>query len=133
MNLKLLSDAISTVAMCNSCKNPQNQFTLRELRSSRKGLARRFHLLCSSCSAATYFYYSSKDRKNAFDINIKSVHTNCQGTGLAGLTKIAGILDLLPPVTAKAHNNIVKTLSSKSVTAREKVLNEAANDLKKVY
>ena len=69
MNLKLLNDAISTAAMCNSCKNPQSQLTFRELRSSRKGLARRFYLLCSSCSAATYFYSSSKDRKNAFDIN----------------------------------------------------------------
>ena len=38
-------------------------------KSSRKGLAQRFHLLCSSCSAATYFYSSSKDRKNGFDIN----------------------------------------------------------------
>ena len=50
-----------------------------------------------------------KDRKNAFDINIKSVHASCQGTGLAGITKIAGILDIPPPVTAKAYNNIVKT------------------------
>ena len=134
MNLKLLNDAISTVAMCNSCKNPQSQLTLREPRSSRKGykgLAQRFYLLCSSCSAATYFYSSSKDRKNAFDVNLKSLHASCQGTGLAGITKIAGILDLPPPVTAKAYNNIVKTLSFKSMTVRQKVLNEAANNLKK--
>ena len=90
MNLKLLNDAISTAAMCNSCKNPQSQLTLREHRSSRKGLAWRFYLLCSSCSAATYFYSSSKDRKNAFDINVKSVHASCQGTGLVGITKISG-------------------------------------------
>ena len=131
MNLKLLNDAISTAAMCNSCKNPQSQLTLRELRSSCKGLAQRFCLLRSSCSAATYFYSSSKDRKNAFDINIKSVHASCQGTGLVGITKIARILDIPPPVTVKAYNNIVKTLSSKSMTAREKVLNEAANNLKR--
>ena len=67
-----------------------------------KGLAQQFYLLCSLCSAATYFYSSSKDRKNAFDINLKLVHASCQGTGLAGITKIAGILDLPPPVTAKA-------------------------------
>ena len=101
MNLKLLNDAISTAAMCSSCKNFQSQLTLRELRSSRKakwykGLAQRFYLLCSSCSAATYFYSSSKDRKNAFDVNLKSLHASCQGTGLAGITKIAGILDLPP-------------------------------------
>ena len=131
MNLKLSNDAISTAAMCNSCKNPQSQLTLRELRSSCKGLAQRFCLLRSSCSAATYFYSSSKDRKNAFDINIKSVHASCQGTGLVGITKIARILDIPPPVTVKAYNNIVKTLSSKSMTAREKVLNEAANNLKR--
>ena len=67
-----------------------------------KGLAQQFYLLCSSCSAATYFYSSSKDRKNAFDINLKLVRASCQGTGLAGVTKIVGILDLPPPVTAKA-------------------------------
>ena len=94
-------------------------------------MAQRFYLLYSSCSAATYFYSSSKDRKNAFDINLKSLHASCQGTGLAGITKIAGILDLPPPVTAKAYNNIVKTLSFKSTTAREKVLNEPANNLKR--
>ena len=94
-------------------------------------MAQRFYLLCSSCSAATYFYSSSKDRKNAFDVNLKSLHASCQGTGLAGITKIAGILDLPPPVTAKAYNNIVKTLSFKSTTAREKVLNEPANNLKR--
>ena len=59
-NLKLLNDAFSTAAMCNSCKNPQSQLTLRELRSSRKGLAQRFYLLCSSCSAATYFILAVK-------------------------------------------------------------------------
>ena len=93
-----------------------------------KGLAQRFYLLCSLYSAATNFYSRIKDRKNAFDINLKSVHASCQGTGLAGLTKIAGILDLPPPVTAKACNNIVKTLSFKSMTAIEKVLNEAVNN-----
>ena len=59
------------------------------------------------------------------------MHASCQGTGLAGITKIAGILDLPPPVTAEAYNNTVKTLSSKSMIAREKVLNEAANSLKR--
>ena len=59
------------------------------------------------------------------------MHASCQGTGLAGITKIAGILDLPPPVPAKAYKNIVKRLSFKSMTAREKVLNEAANKLKR--
>ena len=94
-------------------------------------MAHQFYLLCSSCSAATYFYSSSKDRKNAFDINVKPVHASCQGTGLAGITRIAGILDLPSPVTAKAYNNIVKTLSSESLAAREKVLKEAASNLKR--
>ena len=51
------------------------------------------------------------------------MHASCQGPGLAGITKTAGILDLHPPVTVKAYNNIVKTLIPKSMTAREKVLN----------
>ena len=124
---KLLT--VSTAAKCNSCKNPQSHLILRELRSSRKGLAQRFYLLCSSCSAATYFYSGSKDKKNAFDINFKSVHANCQGTGFAGITKVAGIMDLSPPVAAKAYDNIVKTFRSNSMAAREKLLNEAANKL----
>ena len=44
INLKLLNDAISTAAIFSSCKNPQSQLTLRELRSNRKGLAHRFYL-----------------------------------------------------------------------------------------
>ena len=52
-------------------------------------------------------------------LKVRSVHASCQGTGLAGITKVAGILDLPPPVTEKVYNNIVKTLSSKSMTARE--------------
>ena len=59
------------------------------------------------------------------------MHASCQGTGLADITKIAGILDLPPPVTAKAYNNTVKTLNFKSMIARQKVLNEAANSLKR--
>ena len=59
------------------------------------------------------------------------MHAVCEGTGLAGIIKIVGILDLPSPVTAKAYNNIVKTLSPKSIAAREKVLNEAANNLKR--
>ena len=59
MNLKLLNDAISTAAMCNSSKNPQSQLTFRELIWSRKGLVQWFNLVCSSCSAAIYFYSSS--------------------------------------------------------------------------
>ena len=36
MNLKTLNHGIGTAAMCNSCKNPQSQLTLRKHRSSRK-------------------------------------------------------------------------------------------------
>ena len=67
-------------------------------------MAQRFYWLCSSCSAATYFYSSSKDRKNAFDINVKSVHASYQGTGLAGITKIR-FLEVYSPENIVNINN----------------------------
>ena len=54
------------------------------------------------------------------------MHESCQGTGLAGITKIAGGYYWIYPhqSTAKAYNNIVKTLSSKSMKSRDNYDNE---------
>ena len=70
--------------------------------------------VATSCSGARYFYFSSKDRKDAFDINVKSVHVSCQGTGLTGITKIAGLLHLPLPSHCKS-NNILKTSINQSI------------------
>ena len=50
----------------------------------------------------------------AFDINLKSAHAACQGSGNAGFKKMCSSLDLPQPVTKKPFNNLTKKTAEKS-------------------
>ena len=100
--------------------------------SKRKGLCQTFFSNCSNCSASKAFRGSNKVSPNgAFDINLKSVHAACQGSGYAGFKKIGSSLDLPQPVTKKPFNNLLKktaeasanrALSSSKNAARKLIL-----------
>ena len=130
MNLSCLNTALSKAVICSKCRDPKSELVLVEDKRKRKGFAQSFVLLCNKCPEKTTFFSSAPKWRKSFDINVQAVHASCQGHGLSGLQKLAGILDLPSPVSKKPYNKILKTLSSTSMVTQEKVLNESGKFLR---
>ena len=93
MKMENINDIFSNSTVCGQCK--KGGMKLFENVSKRKGLCQTFFSKCSNCSASKTFRSSNKVSPNgAFDINLKSVHAACQGSGYAGFKKICSSLDL---------------------------------------
>ena len=130
MKMENINDIFSNSTVCGQCK--KGGMKLFENVSKRKGLCQTFFSKCSNCSASKTFRSSNKVSPNgAFDINLKSVHAACQGSGYAGFKKICSSLDLPQPVTKKPFNNLLKktaeasanrALSSSKNAARKLIL-----------
>lgn len=103
---ELLSECISTSAICSLCRDPGSKLQLFQENSKRDELAETLYLVCSSCHCKPPLKTSKRlvgKGGGAHEVNRRSVLSSHQWS-LAGLTKFCTGMELPPPVSKKAYN-----------------------------
>ena len=114
---KLMMDTVNNAAVCRACKNAKAQLKL--ILNYKQGLAERYSLVCSYCHSSTQLETSpkfggsrrtdGKGGKSSYEINNRSVVASLE-TGLSGLNRFCGLLNLPTPLSKAAYNKQLKHL-----------------------
>lgn len=117
LDLSILSRNIHEFLACKVCGG---DISLNE--TCIAGLSSTFELRCSNCDIIGKFPNSKHSgvRKNIPEINKRVTYAmRCIGQGLGGLKTFCCVMDLPPPVTQKAYDNIVdRVRQSTSIVAK---------------
>ena len=127
----LLSDCISSAAICSSCRNPKSKLQLYQCDSQREGLAESLLLICSLCDKKTPLKTSKRlggFGGGAHEVNRRSVVASHK-LGLAGLTDFCSRMNLSPPVTKKAYNDHLIQIEKAAVENATVQMQNAADRL----
>ena len=127
----LLSDCISSAAICSSCRNPKSKLQLYQCDSQKEGLAESLLLICSLCDKKTPLKTSKRlggFGGGAHEVNRRSVVASHK-LGLAGLTDFCSRMNLSPPVTKKAYNDHLIQIEKAAVENATVQMQNAADRL----
>ena len=110
------SQAVSEIGLCSACHSP---LTLKEDLTSRRGLVSKLTICCTNTAcnkeAAVSDPFSRKTETSSKALNLRSVMGMREiGKGLASLEYFCGLMDMLPPVTSHAYNELNSSLSDAS-------------------
>jgi len=128
---ELLSECISTSAICSLCRRPESKLQLFQENNNRDGLAESLYLKCSCCGTVTPLKTSKRTGGKgggAYEVNRRSVLSSHQW-GRAGLVKFCAGMELSPPVTKKAYNQHMIQIEKVAANNAEKLMCEAAKRL----
>ena len=141
----LLSECISTAAICSSCHQPTSKLQLYQRNGEREGLSESLFLKCSSCEVETPLSTSKRlggKGGGSHEVNRRAVLASHQ-FGYAGLTQFCARMNFPPPVAKKAYNqhliqiekavknNTEEIMKDAAKRLREKVLVERPDDIEK--
>ena len=106
-DVDVLVNALSSIAMCKSCKSAKSNLHLLRKEKKRNGLAEFLIWRCDTCKAEVKFYSSKQvggKSGGSFEINRRSVAAcNAIKGGRQTLANFCGIMNLPPPVHGNAY------------------------------
>ena len=127
----LLSDCISTAAVCSSCRKATSTLKLYQKNNEREGLSESLFLKCSSCEVVTPLSTSNRlggKGGGSHEVNRRAVLSSHQ-FGHAGLTQFCAGMNFPPPVAKEAYNKHLIQIEKAAKTNAEDVMKDAAKRL----
>lgn len=128
---QLLSDCISSAAVCSSCRKATSKLSLYQSNTERNGLAEALFLKCCECQVVTPLPTSRRlggRGGGSFEVNRRAAIASCH-LGHAGLTQICALMNLPPPVAPEAYNKHLIQIERASKIQAQEVMNDAAERL----
>ena len=125
---QLLSDCISTAAVCSSCRKATSKLRLYQNNRERNGLAEALFLKCSECQVVTPLLTSQRlggRGGGSHEVNRRAVMASYH-FGHAGLSQFCAVMNLPPPVAPEAYNKHLIQIERASKIQAEEVMNDAA-------
>lgn len=117
---QLLSDCISTAAVCSSCRKAKSKLRLYQNNRERNGLA--LFLKCCECQVVTPLLTSQRlgDRGGgSHEVNRRAVMASYH-MGHAGLSQFCAVMNLPPPVAPDAYNkHLIQIEKASKIQAEE--------------
>ena len=114
---ELLSECISSAAVCSACCKRFAKLQLFQRNSKRQGLSESLFFRCSCCNIETPLSTSKRlggKGGGAHDVNRRSVLAS-HHMGQSGLSNFCATMNLPPPVTAKAYNEHLKQIEKVAI------------------
>ena len=127
----LLSECISSAAICGHCRSPRSKLKLFQRNNAREGLAESLFLKCVYCKKETPLKTSARlggKGGGAHEVNRRSIISS-YNWGRAGLSRFCAGMNLPPPVSKRAYNEHLKQILKASEENAKEFMQEAAKQL----
>ena len=135
-DFSLLDEALTTAAVCSSCRNPKARLLILQENKKREGLSEKLIIKCNNCEAVTPMSTSRKlggKGGGAAEVNRRAVMAAMSsGGGHATLQKLCTDLNLPEPVTSNAYQQHLVQIDKSATRTTDKIMCEGAERLKKM-